>query len=164
MFRRDRDCFGGGLCLYVKNSIASKQLNSHKENMDAEAIYLETNIRKRKWWTIGTYKPPSQKDCLFLENLSNNLSTYLKDYDNILLLGDFKMTQENTNLRHFTDSFNLENLINEATCFKGPPSCMDLIVINRKPYLKILCDNNWDVRFSKINSSQFKISSTESSR
>ena len=44
MFLRDRNCFGGGLCLYVKDSIASKQLNSHKENIDAEAIYVEINI------------------------------------------------------------------------------------------------------------------------
>ena len=41
MLRRVRNCFGGGLCLYVKDSIASKQLNSYKENIDAEAIYLE---------------------------------------------------------------------------------------------------------------------------
>ena len=47
MFRRDRNRFGGSLCLYVKDSIASKQLNSHKENVDAEAIYLEINIRKQ---------------------------------------------------------------------------------------------------------------------
>ena len=44
------------------------------------------------------------------------------------------MTPENTNLQHFTDSFNLENLIYEATCFKGLPSCIDLIITNRKPY------------------------------
>ena len=85
MFRRARNCFGGDLCLYVKDSIASKQLNSHKENKDAEVIYLEINIRKRKWLIIGTYKPPSQNNSLFLENPSNNLSTYLKDYDNKLL-------------------------------------------------------------------------------
>ena len=41
MLRRDRNCFGGGLCLYVEDSIASKQLNSYKENIDAETIYLE---------------------------------------------------------------------------------------------------------------------------
>ena len=46
MFRHDRNCFGGGLCLYVKNSIAVKQLNSHKENKKVGAIYLEINIRK----------------------------------------------------------------------------------------------------------------------
>ena len=38
MFGRGRNCFSGGLCLYVKYSIASKQLNSHKENIDVEAI------------------------------------------------------------------------------------------------------------------------------
>ena len=49
------------------------------------------------------------------------------------------MTPENTNLQHFTDSFNLENLIHETTCFKGLPSCIDLIITNRKPYFKNTC-------------------------
>ena len=71
------------------------------------------------------------------------------------------MTPENTNLQHCTDSFNLENLIYEATCFKGLLS-IDLIITNRKQ--KYLCDSNWYVRFSQINSSQFKISGTGSSR
>ena len=49
MFRRDRNCFGKELCLYVKDKdIASKQLNSHKENIDVQAVYLEINIRKSK--------------------------------------------------------------------------------------------------------------------
>ena len=134
MFQCDRNCFGGSLYLYVKDSIVSKQLNSHKENIDIDEIYLEINIRKRKWLIIGTYKPPSQNDALLLENLSNNLSTYLKDYGNILLLGDFNLTPENTNLQHF----NLENLMHEATCFKGLPSCIDFIITNRKIYFKIL--------------------------
>ena len=78
MFRRDRNCFGGGLCLHVKDSVMPKQLNSLKENIDAEALYLEISIRKRKWLIIGTYKLPSQNDSLFLENLSNNLSNISK--------------------------------------------------------------------------------------
>ena len=171
MFRRGRSCFGGGLCWYIKDSIASKKLNSHKENMDVEAIYLEINMRKRKWLIIGTYKPSSQSDSLFLENLSNNLFTYLKDYDNMILLGDFNMTPKNTNLTHFIDSFNLENWLQEAKCFKVLLSCIDLIITNRKSYkylwilepYKYLCDSNRYVRFSQINSSQFKISSTGSS-
>ena len=60
MFPRNKNCFGGGLGLYVKDSTESKQLNLHKENIDIEAVYLEINIRKRKWLRIGTYKPPSQ--------------------------------------------------------------------------------------------------------
>ena len=49
------------------------------------------------------------------------------------------MTPENINLQHFTDSFNLENLIDEAPCFKGLPSCVDLIITNRKSYFKNTC-------------------------
>ena len=56
-----------------------------------------------------------------------------------VLLGHLNMTPENTNLQHFTDSFNLENLIHEATCFKGLPSCINLIITNRKPYFKNIC-------------------------
>ena len=108
-------------------------------------------------------KTPTQSDSLFLENLLHSLSTCLKGYDNILLLGDFNMTPKHRNLQHFVDPFNLENLKHEATCFKGLPSCIDLIIINRKPY-STLCDSNWNVRFSQISSSQFKISSTERSR
>ena len=60
------------------------------------------------------------------------------------------MIPENTNLQHFTDSFSLENLIHKAICFKGLPSCIDLIIINRKPYFKNTCVtttgmSDWDV-------------------
>ena len=97
MFQHDRNCFGGGLCLFVKDSIAPKQLNSHKENIGIEAIYLEINIRKRKWLIIGIYKPPSQNNSLFLENFR---IIFFSDFDDILLLADFNVTPEDTNLQH----------------------------------------------------------------
>ena len=135
MFRRDRKCFGGGLCTYVKENIASKQLNIHLDK-ELEAIYLEINIRLRKWLIVGLYKPFSQNNSLFLENRSNNLSRYLDSYENITLLGDFNITPEDKNFQHFTDTFSLEHLINEPTCSKGSPSCIDLIITNRKSYFK----------------------------
>ena len=85
--------------------------NIKKENKDAETVFLETNRRQRKWLIIGTYKSP---------NL-NDFSAYLKDCYNILLTRDFNVTPENTNLQHFTDSFNVDNLIHEATSFKYFP-------------------------------------------
>ena len=50
-----------------------------------------------------------------------------------MIIGDFNMTPENTNLQNFTDSFNIENLRNEGTCLRGLPSCIDFIIRNRKP-------------------------------
>ena len=138
MFRQDRNCFGGGLCIYVKENIASKQLNLHLDK-ETEAIYLEINIRSRKWLIVGLYKPPSQNNSLFLENMSKNLSRYLDSYENITLSGDFNMTPEDKNLQHFTDTFSIEHLINEPNCFKGNPSCKDLITTNKKSYFKNTC-------------------------
>ena len=138
MFRRDRNGSGGGLCIYVKETIAAKQLNLHLD-IDNEAIFLEINIRSRKWLIVGLYKPPIQNNSLFLESMSKNISQYLGSYENITLLGDFNMTPEDKNLQNFTDTFSLENLINEPTCFKGNPRCIDLILTNRKWYFKNTC-------------------------
>ena len=71
--------------------------------------------------------------------MSKNISQYLDSYENITLLGDFNMTPEDKNLQNFTDTFSLDNLINEPTCFKGDPHCIDLILTNRKCYFKNTC-------------------------
>ena len=86
MLRQHRNCFVGGLCIYVKENIASKQLNFHWDK-ETEAIYL-----LRKWIILGLYKPPSQNNSLFLENMSKNFSRYLDSYENITLFGDFNLT------------------------------------------------------------------------
>ena len=64
--------------------------------------------------------------------MSKYISQYLDSYENITLLEDFNMTPEDKNLQDFTDTFSLDNLINEPTCFKGNPHCIDLIPTNRK--------------------------------
>ena len=46
MFRRDRNCFGGGLCLYAYDSTGSTKLNSDEENIDTEAICLNKITEK----------------------------------------------------------------------------------------------------------------------
>ena len=129
MFRPDRNGSGGGLCIYVKEIIAAKKLNLYLD-IDNEAIFLEINIRSRKWLIVGLYKPPIQNNSVFLERISKNISQYLDSYENITLLGDFSMTPEEKNLQNFTDTFSLDNLINEPTCFKGNSHCTDLILTN----------------------------------
>ena len=49
------------------------------------------------------------------------------------------MTPEDKNLQFFADSFDLEHLIKKSTCFKGSPSCIDLIITSKKAYLKKTC-------------------------
>ena len=68
MFRHDRYSFGGGLYIYLNESIPVKQLNSHEE--DSETFFLEINLRLRNWLIVGAYKPPHQSKSVFLESLS----------------------------------------------------------------------------------------------
>ena len=49
------------------------------------------------------------------------------------------MTSEDKNLQYFTDTFSLEYLINEPTCFKKSTACIDLLITNRKSYFKNTC-------------------------
>ena len=49
------------------------------------------------------------------------------------MLGDFKLSTENPNLKNFMCSCDLESLINPPTCYKSlNPSCIDLILTDKK--------------------------------
>ena len=70
--------------MYIKKSISMKQLNSHKDG--SETLFLEINLRLRKWLIVGAHKPPDQSKSVFLESLSKSLSIYLDTYENVILL------------------------------------------------------------------------------
>ena len=76
---------------------------------------------------------------MVLENMSKISSRYLDSYENITLFGVFNMTPDDKDLQHFIDTFSIEHLINEPTCFKGSPSWIDLIFTNRESYCKNTC-------------------------
>ena len=95
--RKDRNIFGGGLCLYINEDIPSKQIHT-KLLEGLESICIEMNLRKRKWLVIGIYKPPQSCSKMFIEKLSNQLNDLHTSYDNILLLGYFNMASEDLTL------------------------------------------------------------------
>lgn len=68
MFGQDRNWFGEGLCIYVKQNIVPKQLNSRLDK-ETEAMYLKTSIRLKEWLLVGLYKPPNKSNSLFLKSM-----------------------------------------------------------------------------------------------
>ena len=55
---------------------------------------------------------------------------------------------------HFTDSFNLENLIHEVEVLKD---FLAILTYKQKfVFQKYLFDKSWGIRFPQINSSSFK--------
>ena len=69
----------------------------------------------------------------FLDKLGPIFEQYISKYDNFLLLGDFNSDTTEISMSEFCDTYNLQNLIIDPTCYKNPlnPSLIDLILTNR---------------------------------
>ncbi len=88
-YRLDRNRHGGGVMIYVREDIPSKQLKRRGFQCDIEGIFIELNLRKEKWLLLGTYHPPSVPDAYYFDKISNSLDLYLDTYDKFVLTGDF---------------------------------------------------------------------------
>jgi len=112
-FRRDRDSHGGGILIYVRNDIPSKELGDHSLPIDIEGIFVELNFRKSKWLLFGTYHPPSQSDDYYFSKVSNSLDIYLPKYSNFLLTGDFNCEDSEPILAEFLGNYGAKNIQRE---------------------------------------------------
>ena len=88
-YRADRTNRGGGLLLYVRNDIPSKELRTILIPTDKECIFIEINLFKKKWLICGFYNPHKNQIGDHISFLSKSLDYYLSYYDNIIILGDF---------------------------------------------------------------------------
>ena len=51
----DRNIRGGGVLVYVRMGIPSKQLKKHKFSKNVEALFLEINLRRCRFLLAGIY-------------------------------------------------------------------------------------------------------------
>ena len=91
MFRKDGNKNGGGLILYINEGIPGKLINSYDFKEGSEIIVFEFNISNKKWLLLGNYKPPSQNELSFINEIKLSLNFFSSSYENFLLLGDFNL-------------------------------------------------------------------------
>ena len=131
-FRFDRNKFGGGLIIYIREDIPCKKLTKFVLPDDIEGVFIEINLRKVKWLLFGTYHPPNQQDYYYFYNLGKALDFYSKSYEKFVLLGDFNSDESELHISTFLNNCNAKNLVQDMTCFKNKdnPSCIDLVITN----------------------------------
>ena len=129
-FRIDRNSQGGGILLYVSEDISSKLLGV--ETSPTEGFSVEINLRKKKWLLCYFYNPNKNNTHFHLENLTKSLVLPSSNYENLIILGDFNVSIDNSYIADFCDTYDLRSLITEPTCYKNPenPTCIDLILAN----------------------------------
>ena len=132
-FRLDRSSHGGGLILYVRDNIPIKQLKQFCIHDDVEAIAIEINLWKRKWFICGSYNPQENKIIHHLDHVGKLIDFYLSMYENIILLGDYNCEEKHSAMEEFLHTFNLKNLVKKPMCYKSVnnPCTIDLILTNK---------------------------------
>ena len=121
-YRLHRNCLGGGLMLFVRDDILSNLLTI--EEKPIESFYVELNLRNSKWLVNCSYNPHKK--------ISESLDLLSSDYEKMIFLGDFNVTDDEHHMKSFCENYGLKNLIRQPTCYKNPsnPVCIDLILTN----------------------------------
>ena len=119
--------------MYINENILCKPLQEHIHLPQFEVIAIEFYQNNQKWFLLGLYKPPNQKTSDFIQNLSSTWDLFLKNYDNVTLIGDFNLSGDDVLFEGFPQAYNLTSLTKAATCFQfSNPSCIDLTLTKQK--------------------------------
>ena len=110
--RFDRSRNGGGVFIYVREDIPSRELKIHNTPEHIESIFIKINLIKTKWLFCGYYHPPSQSDQYLFENIRKALDKYSK-HDKFMLVCDFNAEESEPYLTQFLCEYNPRNIVKD---------------------------------------------------
>ena len=102
-FRRDRNEFGGGIMVFVRENIPSKVIS--RETFSIEGMFIELNFCKKEWLLSCSYNPNFNTITGHLEILRRNLDLYSQQYENLILIGDFNIKLNQSCMKTFCESY-----------------------------------------------------------
>ena len=109
-----------------------------------------------------SYNPHKGSTKQHLSNISNGLDELNSKYDNTLAIGNLNSEMSEPALDEFSQTYNLESIINKPTCLKNPEnpnSCMDLVLTTEQErFLKARTVKTGLSDFHKMVVSIFKTS------
>ena len=117
-YRFDRNKNGGRVLIYIREDIPSKLLADHKLPHDIEGIFVELNLRKRKFLIFESYHLPSQSDEYFFHQIIKGLDMYSKFYERYVLIGDFTREVSEPCPLQFLFEINAQNIVKELPVIK----------------------------------------------
>ena len=83
-FRLDRTSHGGGILLFVREDIPCKIIKTDCD-ADFEGIFVEINLRKKKWLLCCSYNPHKSNIANHLKKICKTLDKLNSTYDNLVL-------------------------------------------------------------------------------
>ena len=96
--RLERNSSGGCIMLFVREEILSKLLSQYKPNSSVANIFIEINLRSKKWLLLCSYNPNLTLLNNHIQNIKRGLDFYWLKYDNFIVLGDFNGETSNATI------------------------------------------------------------------
>ena len=78
---------------------------------DFEGIFVEINLRKKKWLLCCSYNPHKSNIVNHLNNICKALEKRSTTYENLILIGDCNVEPEVESIAEFLNLYNLKNLV-----------------------------------------------------
>lgn len=150
VIRKDRNCHGGGLCLFMRQDICFRRL-PHLESEIFEHICVEAFISGKRILFNACYRPP-REDFMshnsFLQSLESTLENLKQNnpffcllagdmnLGNIFSFYDLPKRSLDEKAKNIFDSFNLTEIIDVGTRYSQQcVSLLDLIFIDRPDFV-----------------------------
>ena len=132
-FRCDRNSNGGGILVYVRDKVPANEIKQVNVTNTIECILTEISVGKKKWALISAYRPPSQCEKLFFEEIGKVLDQLSPRYENFVIVGDLNLEETNFEISNFMDVYGLRNLIKSPTYYKSAenPFSIDMFLTNK---------------------------------
>ena len=145
IFRRDRKKGGGGVMIFVRDSIIAMPIKIVCKFV--ETILLDLTIGQTRFALIAAYKPPSVDNVPFTSDMYSLLDKATSQSNNIICLGDLNcdisnpLDNNNNNkgrcLLDICDIYDLDSLNNSPTRKSSQrSSCLDVILTNVPGYFR----------------------------
>ena len=106
-YRLHRNCLGGGLMFFLRDDIPSNLLTI--EEKPIESFYVELNLRNSKWLVNCSYNPHKNSIGNHLDRISESLDLLSSDYEKMIFLGDFNVTDDEHHMKSFWENYGLKN-------------------------------------------------------
>ena len=129
-YRMDRNTNGGGIALYIREDIPSRQISFKNDDKDIEHFFFEIILHEKKWLISCSYNPHFQFIDEYLTHTGKGWDSLSRKYYDFILMGDFNADLSDNFVGSFCGSYSLKSLIKKPSSFKNPdhPTCIDLIL------------------------------------
>ena len=134
IYNGDGDCKGGGILVYIKDSLPHRLLNAHTGPTNGvEYMSFEICFKRRKWFLVYMYRPPKVSNKFAWDVLTKLADHFVCNSNLTVFFGDINYDMYKDNILHdLCDIYDLKNSVNGPTCFKGEiPTLLDVFLTNK---------------------------------